>query len=54
MHICAPVLGCVPDEVQVIDLFILALHLAMQQGHLSTVRVLLTESQINAEAYNTK
>ena len=25
MHICAPVLGCVPNEVQIIDLFIIVI-----------------------------
>ena len=31
-----------------------ALHIACQHGHLATARVLLTESQINAEAVNIK
>ncbi|XP_076107100.1 rabankyrin-5-like isoform X1 [Mytilus galloprovincialis] len=31
-----------------------ALHIAVQQGHLQATRVLLTESQINAEAVNAK
>ena len=31
-----------------------ALHVATKEGHLEVVRVLLTESHINAEAANTK
>ena len=31
-----------------------ALHVAVQCGHVEAVRVLLTESSINAEAYNAR
>ena len=31
-----------------------ALHVAVQCGHVEAVRVLLTESSINAEAYNSR
>ena len=33
---------------------VLALHLACQHGNLEAVQVLLTESNVNAEAYNAK
>lgn len=34
--------------------YVLALHVAVQCGHVEAVRVLLTESSINAEAYNAR
>lgn len=38
-----------------VEIFLcLALHVATQAGNINTVRVLLTESRINAEAVNAK
>ena len=37
-----------------VDCYFTALHVAVQCGHVEAVRVLLTESSINAEAFNAR
>ena len=41
-------------DVYTVPCYFVALHVAVQCGHVEAVRVLLTESSINAEAYNAR